>query len=78
VLQKALVFKIWDFISLDNYVQASQSGLTGGSVWDKPQNDANNMMTPIMYKIELEGKPYLDPVKKFAVSHDCVLAALVT
>ena len=34
-------------------------------------------MTPIMYKIEIEGKPYLDPVKKFAVSNDCVLAALV-
>jgi len=31
-----------------------------------------------MYKIEVDGKPYLDPVKKFAVSHDCVLAALVT
>jgi hypothetical protein len=31
-----------------------------------------------MYKIEIEGKPYLDPVKKFAVSKDCVLAALVT
>ena len=34
-------------------------------------------MTPMMYKIEIEGKPYLDPVKKFAVSNDCVLAALV-
>ena len=35
-------------------------------------------MTPIMYKIELEGKPYLDPIKKFTVSKDCVFACLVT
>jgi len=31
-----------------------------------------------MYRIEVEGKPYLEPVKKFAVSNDCMLAALVT
>ena len=34
-------------------------------------------MMPHMYKIEVDGKPYLDPIKKFAVSRDCVLAALV-
>lgn len=34
-LQTALVFKIWDFISLSEYVQSSPNGgLTGGSVWD--------------------------------------------
>jgi len=35
-------------------------------------------MTPIMYKIEVDGKPYMDPVKKFTVSKDCVFAGLVT
>ena len=35
------------------------------------------LMTPLMYRIEVDGKPYLDPVKKFAVSSDCMLAALV-
>jgi hypothetical protein len=34
-------------------------------------------MTPIMYRIEFGGKPYLEPVKKFAVSRDCRIAALV-
>jgi hypothetical protein len=34
-------------------------------------------MTPTMYRIEFGGKPYLDPVKKFAVSRDCRIAALV-
>lgn len=36
------------------------------------------MMTPAMFKIEVEGKPYMDPVKKFTVSKDSVMAALVT
>ena len=35
-------------------------------------------MTPVMYKIEVEGKPFLGQVKKFAVSRDCMLAAMVT
>lgn len=35
-------------------------------------------MTPVMYRIEFENKPYLDPVKKFSVSRDGMLAALVT
>lgn len=30
-----------------------------------------------MYKIEYGGKPYLEPVKKFSVSRDCRIAALV-
>lgn len=30
-----------------------------------------------MYRIEVEGSAYLKPVKKFSVSHDCMLAALV-
>ena len=34
-------------------------------------------MMPHMYKIEVDGKPYLENIKKFAVSRDCVLAALV-
>ena len=34
-------------------------------------------MTPVMYRIEYEGKPYLEPVKKFAVSRDGMIAALV-
>jgi hypothetical protein len=58
-------------------VNSQQQGLTGGTVWDKAANDQMGMMTPMMYKIEVEGKPYLDPVKKFAVSSDCMLAALV-
>lgn len=37
VAQKALVFKIWDFISLDNY--SSKTGITGGNIWDKNPND---------------------------------------
>lgn len=31
-----------------------------------------------MYRIELGAKPYLEPVKKFAVSRDLRIAALVT
>jgi hypothetical protein len=31
-----------------------------------------------MYRIEIDGKPYLQPVKKFAVSKDLYMAALVT
>ena len=31
-----------------------------------------------MYRIELGTKPYLEPVKKFAVSRDLRIAALVT
>jgi hypothetical protein len=88
VLSTALVFKIWDFPSLDSkcityltlfidYIHSSQRGLTGGTVWDKAANDQMGLMTPIMYKIEFENKPYLDPVKKFAVSSDCVYASLV-
>ena len=53
-------------------------GLTGGTIFEKAANEANGQQTPVMYKIEVEGKPYLDPVKKFAVSNDCMLAALVT
>ncbi len=34
-------------------------------------------MVPYMYKIEYEGKNYLDQVKKFAVSKDCMITALV-
>lgn len=30
-----------------------------------------------MYRIEVEGSAYLKPVKKFSVSHDCMIAALV-
>jgi len=30
-----------------------------------------------MYRIEVEGSAYLKPVKKFFVSHDCMIAALV-
>jgi len=30
-----------------------------------------------MFSIEVNNKPYLDPVKKFAVSKDCVMAAIV-
>ena len=35
-------------------------------------------MTPTMFKIEKDGKPFLGQVKKFSVSRDCMLAALVT
>lgn len=74
VQETILVFKIWDFISLDHYVQTS---LTGGTIWEKASHDSKGLMTPIMYRIEYDGKPYLDPVKKFSVSRDCMMAALV-
>jgi len=35
-------------------------------------------MTPLMYKIELGSKPYLEPVKKFAMRRDLRIAALET
>ena len=90
--QKALVFKIWDFISLDSkYIlthvfltlqflldYSTKSGITGGTIWDKNPNDQSGQMTPVMYRIEVGGVPYTEPVKKFAVSRDGVLAALVT
>ena len=41
-------------------------------------NEQKGEMTPIMYRIEIGGKPYLEPVKKFAVSRDLRIAALVT
>lgn len=62
------------YSSLD-YVQTS---LAGGTIWEKAGHDSKGMMTPNMYKIEFEGKPYLDAVKKFSVSGDCMIAALVT
>ena len=34
-------------------------------------------MTPIMYKIEVDGQNYLDDIKKFSVSKDLMMAALV-
>lgn len=35
-LQRALVFKIWEFVSLDNYLPAKGPGsLTGGTIWEK-------------------------------------------
>ena len=43
-------------------------------MFDPPMSDE----APMMYKIEIEGKPYTENVKKFAVSKDLVLAALVT
>ena len=62
-------------IFFSDYVQTS---LTGGTIQEKAANDQKGMMTPNMYKIEFENKPYLDPVKKFSVSGDCMIAALVT
>ena len=61
-----------------DYVGASHLSLTGGTIWERKEHEQKNQQTPTMYKIEIEGKPYLDPVKKFAVSSDMVLAALVT
>lgn len=55
-----------------------KTSLTGGTIWEKASHDSKGMMTPMMYKIEFENKPYLDPVKKFSVSNDCMIAALVT
>lgn len=77
ILETALVFKMWDFISLDSYVPATPESLTGGSIWDLARNQQMGQDTPNMFKIEMDGKPYLEPIKKFAVSRDCGLAALV-
>jgi hypothetical protein len=42
-VETALVFKVWDFMSLDDYIPSNAQGsLTGGTIWDKPNNDANN------------------------------------
>lgn len=46
VLETALVFKIWDFISLDSYLPATQTSLTGGTVWEKANNDQMGQDTP--------------------------------
>ena len=51
--------------------------MTGGTIWEKAAHDSKGQMTPVMYRIEYEGKPYLEPVKKFAVSRDGMIAALV-
>lgn len=78
VTDTALVFKIWDFMSLDDYPQATnKGGLTGGCAWNNEINP-NGMSVPAMFKLEIEGVPYLEPVKKFAVSKDLWMAALVT
>ena len=37
-VEKALVFKIWEFFSLDEYVPHSVTNLTGGTIWEKPVN----------------------------------------
>ena len=38
-------------------------------------NEQKGEMTPIMYRVEIGGKSYLEPVKKFAVSRDLRVAA---
>jgi hypothetical protein len=76
VVETALVFKIWDFISLDNYIKDPDTGLTGGSVWEK-HRDPDHNETPVMYKIMIDDKHYLEQVKKFAVSGDGMLAGIV-
>ena len=35
------------------------------------------METPVMYRIMIDDKPYLEQLKKFSVSGDGMLAALV-
>jgi hypothetical protein len=52
--------------------------LTGGSVWERAYNEQMNHMVPVMYKIEVDGKPLLDQILRVAVSRDCMLAAIVT
>ncbi len=61
-----------------DYLPANKNelSLTGGTWWEREQS-RDQSMAPAMYKIEVDGKPYLDPIKKFAVSRDCVFAALV-
>lgn len=77
-MESALVFKIWEFVSLDDYVPHSLTNLTGGTIWEKPINDQQNKLTPVMFKIEVNGIPYVKGVKKFSVSKDLMWAALVT
>ena len=45
-------------------------------MWDKHRDPGHNE-TPVMYTIKIDDKHYLDQVKKFAVSSDGMLAALV-
>ena len=46
------------FLLLD-YIVDKATGLTGGTLWDK-HKDPNHNETPVMYKIEIDGKPYLE------------------
>lgn len=76
IVETALVFKIWDFISLDNYSQYRGDTPTGGSIWDRTTERSED--APVSYRIQVDGKDYLGQLQKFAVSKDLVLCALVT
>jgi len=57
IVETALVFKIWDFICLDNYSQYRDSNPTGGSIWDRGTERTED--APISYRIQVDGKDYL-------------------
>lgn len=76
IVETALVFKIWDFICLDNYQPYRGQTLTGGSIFERASERSED--APISYRIQIDGKDYLGQLQKFAVSRDLVLAALVT
>ena len=67
-----MILKIWEFISLDDYCKDA-SGMTGGSYFDRTENQHKGATVPIMYKIEST-----DPIKKFTVSKDMLFACMVT
>ena len=76
IVETALLFKIWDFICLDNYSQYRDGNPTGGSIWDRGGERTED--APVSYRIQVDGKDYLGQLQKFAVSKDLVLCALVT
>jgi hypothetical protein len=76
IVETALVFKIWDFICLDNYSQYRGDTPTGGSIWERSTERSED--APISYRIQVDGKDYLGQLQKFAVSKDLVLCALIS
>ena len=53
------IFILIIFISHVDYSKDPETGLTGGTVWDK-HRDPDHIETPVMYKITIDDKPYLE------------------
>lgn len=57
IVETALVFKIWDFICLDNYSPYRGDAPTGGSIYERGNERTEE--APITYRIQVDGKDYL-------------------